>query len=123
MFRWICFGVATLLLICNYFNILTLESSLADVPVSRQAILPTNIIPHSDGLASCLLIKDDNSRLQEWLVYHWMQGMQYLIVARDPASKTSPEEILEAMSDMTGMEIIIWDDPHYRYEIPKKKSP
>ena len=125
IFRWIYFSVITLLLICNYSNILTLESSLADVqvPVSRQTILPTNIIPHSDGLASCLLIKDDNSRLQKWLVYHWMQGMQYLIVARDPARKTSPEEILEAMSDMTGMEIIIWDDPHYRYEIPKKKSP
>jgi hypothetical protein len=73
-------------------------------------------IPHkADGLSSCLLVKDDNSKLGEWIGYHWMQGMQHLIVAVDPSSKTSPKDVLNTWKEITGMDIILWNDPDFRY--------
>ena len=100
----------------NFFSFIV-GSNAEDDGMKRKMVTP-----HKDGLASCLIVKDDNFRLQEWLAYHWMQGMQYLIVAQDAASKTSPKQILETWAGITGMEIILWDDPDYRYEIPQKKS-
>ena len=44
-----------------------------------------------DGSAFCLLIKDDNDLLSEWIAYHYhVFNMRRLIVAMDPTSKTSP---------------------------------
>ena len=90
--------------------------------INPSASETSEIKPHRDGLASCLLIKDDNFLLQEWLAYHWMQGMQYLIVAQDPTSKMPSDKILRTWGEMTGMEIILWNDPDYHYEIPQKTS-
>ena len=48
------------------------------------------------GPAFCLLIKDDNSILSEWVGYHYhTMKMRRLIVAVDPESVTSPREVLE----------------------------
>eukprot|EP00535_Pseudo-nitzschia_heimii_P004560 CAMPEP_0197177334 /NCGR_PEP_ID=MMETSP1423-20130617/2977_1 /TAXON_ID=476441 /ORGANISM="Pseudo-nitzschia heimii, Strain UNC1101" /LENGTH=546 /DNA_ID=CAMNT_0042626863 /DNA_START=84 /DNA_END=1724 /DNA_ORIENTATION=- len=48
------------------------------------------------GSAFCLLIKDDNDILSEWIAYHYhVFRMRQLIVAVDPSSKTSPSEILK----------------------------
>ena len=73
------------------------------------------ITPHSDGFSSCLLLKDDNFRLEEWLAYHWMPDLQHLIVAVDPKSVFTPKHILDTWKDIGGMEIIMWHDPHYRH--------
>jgi hypothetical protein len=48
------------------------------------------------GSAFCLLIKDDNSILSEWIAYHYhVFRMRRLIVAVDPESQTSPLEVLK----------------------------
>jgi hypothetical protein len=44
-----------------------------------------------------------------------MQGMQHLIVAVDPSSKTSPKDVLNTWKEITGMDIILWNDPDFRY--------
>ncbi len=95
-----------------------------------------------DGVAGCLLLKDDNDRLAEWLAYHWLTlPLKYLLVAIDPTGTTSPRHILEkwgAQNDnkssnsttaststmnmnmnltTMGIEIEIWDDVDYDHWI------
>lgn len=57
---------------------------------------PVNYTPsNSIALAACLLIKDDNEILSEWIAYHYYtMNMTHLIVAIDPSSETSPSEVL-----------------------------
>ncbi len=79
-------------------------------------------IRNKDGIAMCLLIKDENEKLPEWLAYHFLEmPLQYLIVAVDPFSTTSPEKILNVWRQETGMDIVLWHDPHYRH-VDKKRS-
>ncbi|GAX26118.1 hypothetical protein FisN_24Hh009 [Fistulifera solaris] len=58
---------------------------------------PINYTPSkSVSLAACLLIKDDNEILSEWIAYHYFTlNMTHLIVAIDPSSETSPSETLQ----------------------------
>ena len=67
-----------------------------------------------DGFAGCLVIKDDNDRLSEWIAYHWLTlPLKYLVVAVDPTGNTSPAKILSLFNDTKynlGMEIIMWND-------------
>ena len=63
----------------------------------------------ADGFASCLLIMDDNHRLEEWIAYHYhVMPLRKLVVAVDPRSQTSPSPILERWSDH--MDIEQWTD-------------
>jgi hypothetical protein len=65
------------------------------------------------GGSACLLIKDDNSRLIEWLAYHYtMLPLRHLIVAVDPDSKTTPLSVLKRW-DNTDLNYMIWKDNDY----------
>ena len=71
------------------------------------------IINHDGSGSACLLIKDDNSRLIEWLAYHYtMLPLRHLIIAVDPDSKTTPHSILKRW-DNTDLNYMIWDDNDY----------
>jgi len=65
------------------------------------------------AMSACLLIKDENPRLIEWLAYHYtVVQLRYLVVAVDPESLTSPREvILQRWMDL--MDIQIWEDERY----------
>ena len=46
--------------------------------------------------SACLLTKDDNDILNEWIAYPYhVLGLQYIIVAVDAKSETSPSALLE----------------------------
>lgn len=66
----------------------------------------------TDGFAGCLLLKDDNDRLSEWIAYHWLVlPLKYLVVAVDPTGMTSPEKILNLWKEADlGLEIEFWND-------------
>jgi hypothetical protein len=86
-----------------------LGATTATAPVvaalSFDPLLPTtnssssnsnNHNTNQDGFGACLLIMDDNHRLTEWLAYHYhVLPLQYLVVAVDPGSETSPSPILD----------------------------
>lgn len=62
--------------------------------VRQQRPLP--LIPKQSQVSFCLLIKDDNDILGEWLAYHYhVMNMRRLIVAVDPDSQTSPDDVLK----------------------------
>ena len=80
----------------------------------------THFEPRAEALApnatcsACLLIKDDNDILAEWLAYHYhTMNLRNLIVAVDPSSNESPSEILQKWRLLTDMKIREWTDSSY----------
>jgi hypothetical protein len=62
----------------------------------------------------CLLIKDDNDLLDEWLAYHYHTlNLRHVIVAVDPSSQTSPKEIFERWRSHFGLTFQLWHDEDY----------
>jgi len=72
--------------------------------------------PGAVGFSACLLVKDDNHRLPEWIAYHFLAlPLRRLIVAVDPTSRTSPAEILgrwNGTEDLEGRTLLVtqWTD-------------
>jgi hypothetical protein len=68
-----------------------------------------------DGFSGCLLLKDDNDRLAEWMAYHWLVlPLKYLVVGIDPTGTSSPKHILDTWNDNhMGIEIELWNDVDY----------
>lgn len=76
--------------------------------------------------AACLLIKDDNEILNEWIAYHYHSlNMRFLIVAVDPHSSQSPSPILDKWKLLTDLNIIEWSDDKYmpKYFLTKGHAP
>jgi len=78
----------------------------------------------SDGIAVCLLIRDDNDRLPEWLAYHYHTlPLLHLVVAVDPGGRHSPQPILKRWAE-SNMNITVWErDADYMpiWQIQKSK--
>eukprot|EP00588_Corethron_pennatum_P000311 CAMPEP_0194282560 /NCGR_PEP_ID=MMETSP0169-20130528/23396_1 /TAXON_ID=218684 /ORGANISM="Corethron pennatum, Strain L29A3" /LENGTH=486 /DNA_ID=CAMNT_0039027921 /DNA_START=14 /DNA_END=1474 /DNA_ORIENTATION=- len=66
------------------------------------------------GLSACLLVKDENDRLPEWIAYHLTTApLKFLIVAVDPLSKVEPTDILKGFNGTDGLVIWQWFDGDY----------
>lgn len=64
--------------------------------------------------SACLLIKDDNEILNEWLAYHYfVLNLRHLVVAIDPLSSESPSDILRKWSNLTDLAVLEWTDDDY----------
>ena len=110
----------------NHIKQLLLSSN---VPDEEKGKTPTSLFSSieattahwkpTDGFAACLLLKDDTSKLSEWLAYHWLTlPLKYLIVGIDPTSTTNPQPILELWNTShMGIEIILWNDVDYHHWI------
>jgi hypothetical protein len=62
-----------------------------------------------ESFSACLLVKDDNHWLVEWLAYHYhVLPLRQLIIVRDPSSRTSPAGILNRWKGR--IDITEWDD-------------
>lgn len=71
----------------------------------------------NNSLSFCLLIKDDNDILNEWIAYHFHAvRLRHLIVAVDPSSITSPEPILEVWREQFGLDFELWSDDRFMPE-------
>eukprot|EP00980_Cylindrotheca_fusiformis_P013818 scaffold3579_cov168-Cylindrotheca_fusiformis.AAC.3 len=78
----------------------------------RERVVGRDIF--SNTTSFCLLTKDDNEILNEWIAYHYhVLNMRQLIVAVDPVSKTSPVALLQKWRHLFGMDIEIWNDEDY----------
>ena len=66
--------------------------------------------------AACLLIKDDNVILPEWLAYHYqVLPLRHLIIGLDPFALTSPNKIVDEFRK-EGIDITIWQEDDYLFE-------
>jgi hypothetical protein len=82
-------------------------------------VIPMTSVPQKQNhdsafpFSACLIVKDDNRILPEWLAYHYtVLPLRHLIVAIDPLSATSPLLILNKFREL-GMNIIVWEDKDY----------
>lgn len=68
-----------------------------------------------EGLSACLLVNDENPRLPEWIAYHYhILPLRSLTITVDPASRSSPKEILDRWQDMDmGLDVQLWDEDRY----------
>jgi len=105
-------------------NIMELSSPNGDKHFLNPSFLSSPI--QDASFSACLLIKDDNDKLSEWLAYHYSAAsLKNLIIAVDPNSTTSPMPILELWNRTTDMEILLWKDADFmprNEEIRKKKA-
>ena len=86
-------------------------SSPRNVSFSHEPVVVPHIAPFE--FSACLLVKDDNQILPEWLAYHYtVLPLRRLIVGVDPLSKTSPEHILDGYRAI-GMNITTWTGNWY----------
>jgi len=84
------------------------------VPASMQNTVQNNK-QNEESFAACLLMKDDNHWLIEWLAYHYyVLPLRHLIVVRDPNSATSPSKVLKRWENR--INITVWTDQNI---IPK----
>lgn len=90
---------------------------------SGQSLLKELIPPNASipifakgySFAACLLIKDDNDILNEWIAYHYhVLNLRHIIIATDPSSLTSPSKLLEKWRHPPfSMTIEEWTDSNY----------
>lgn len=113
-----CVLAALLIIYASYF-------ALKHKPIQAESRkLVTNKIIEQDGFAGCLILKDDNDRLAEWIAYHWLVlPLKYLVVGVDPNGKISPHEIVSLFNDTKynlGMEIMLWNDVDYGHWVDEE---
>ena len=82
---------------------------------TAQASLGSANTDNHEGFSICLLIKDDNGLLNEWIAYHYHTiQLRTLIVAIDPSSETSPSPILQNWKEaFPNLHIEEWSDDRY----------
>jgi hypothetical protein len=104
-------------LVKSELEIMALES---EEKRKRRHFGPKLLTPQPPALAdnttfsACLLIKDDNAILSEWIAYHYHTvNLRHLVVAIDPSSVESPMKILNRWRRMTNMDIFEWTDSDY----------
>jgi hypothetical protein len=69
---------------------------------------------NDESMSACLLIKDDNDILNEWLAYHYHAiKLRYLVVAIDPSSEESPSDILDRWRNRTDLAVELWTDADF----------
>lgn len=74
---------------------------------------PASLSPNAT-FSACLLIKDDNEILDEWIAYHYFViKLRQIIVAVDPLSREFPSKILQKWRTLTDLEITEWSDENY----------
>ncbi len=79
--------------------------------IRNQKRLSSSLESYNATLSICLLTKDDNHILAEWLAYHYhVVNLRTLIVMVDPTSKKYPTELFEKFRNLLDIEILEWTD-------------
>lgn len=96
-------------------------TSKEDIIEEEEGSENADVAPQVGGASAfCLLIKDDNDLLSEWIAYHYhVFNMRRLIVAVDPESKTTPLDVLKHWGPSEGnfdLNFTIWRDNDYTPE-------
>jgi len=73
------------------------------------------------SMAACLMVRDDNTLMYEWLAYHYtILPLRHVLVAADLNSTENPNEVLKVWNG-TDLKFISWTDADFMYrfgEIP-----
>lgn len=79
---------------------------LSQTPSRKDCLLDGLMVPKAT-FSSCLLIKDDNAILNQWIAYHYQAlGLGKLMVAMDPYSVQSPMPLFNTWCTLTDLTIV-----------------
>lgn len=95
------------------FENMTLPWADPGLPIQEilNAVTPITV---NNSLSACLLYKDDNDIINEWLAYHYHTvRLRYILVAIDPTSETSPHSIFDRWRQHTDLVIETWTDQDF----------
>jgi hypothetical protein len=88
-------------------NIQTNENSVQKYQQSR-------ILEPNATFSFCVLLKDDNDILNEWLAYHYHTlNLRHVVVATDPSNTTSSSTIFQQWRREFGLQVDEWTDSDY----------
>lgn len=88
--------------------------AFADEPLLRSS---------ESSFAACLLVKDDNDLLQEWLAYHYtVLPLRHILVGVDVNSTQDPLEILQRWHD-TDLRYSVIPSEAFADRYPKRVAP
>jgi hypothetical protein len=101
-------------------DIITRNTSTKTVYASKtEAPGGKELIPPSVPISACLLIKDDNAILNEWIAYHYhVLGLRLILVAVDPSSIESPTSLFQHWERITlemgdPLTVVEWSDVNF----------
>jgi hypothetical protein len=86
----------------------------------------TNTTFHHDNgdnetFSACLLVKEDEHWLIEWLAYHYfVLPLGKLVLLVDPSSRTSPQQVIERWKDL--IDIDVWMDDVFPDWVARRKQ-
>ena len=98
-------------------------ASLDALSFASPTVVTRSPFPHhrpaddhdSSTFSACLLVMDENFRLQEWISYaYFTLPLRYLVVTVDPKSKFLPTEKLDIFRSELNMTIIEWEGEQKR---------
>ena len=76
-------------------------------------------------MAACLMVRDDNTLMYEWLAYHYItMPLRHVLIAADVGSTQDPATVAQHW-DGTPLNITIWNYTHFIHrfgDIPVKKE-
>ena len=124
-----------LLTIRQLYSAFTLETmwgqkaeSLLDIP-QQGSILDAQYTPlpplnKNESFGACLMIKDDNDLLYEWLAYHYtVLPLRYILVGSDEGNKQDPRDVLQRWTQAnTGLKYWILNSTDFMHRHGEHKG-
>jgi hypothetical protein len=99
--------LVSLLTIFQLYSAFTLKTTLGqkattllDIPqqgsISDAQFAPLPLLKKKESFGACLMIKEDNGLLYEWLAYHYtVLPLRYILVGSDEGNKQDPRDVLQ----------------------------
>lgn len=81
-------------------------------------------IPKERAFGACLMVKNDNDLLHEWIAYHYtVLPLRYLIVGKDVNNTEEPMDVLKPWKDQAHLDFWILNSSEfsYRFEDSERK--
>ena len=89
-----------------------LSASLKEMYTILPAKMTEPVANHvnpEETFSACLLVMDENFRLQEWLAFaYFTLPLKYVVIAIDPRSKQPPTDKLDIFRTELNMTILEW---------------
>ena len=117
---WLVLSLAALLIFQNLR--LSIRTAAADSSINTASFLEGFLpsIPSNNGVSACLMVRDDNLLIPEWIAYHYtVLPLRDLVIATDLGSTQDVSLIVNKWK--SHMNITTWNASHFIHrfgEIP-----
>jgi hypothetical protein len=103
-------------------------TALMDIPqqgsISDAQFVPRPHLNKNESFGACLMMKEDNDLLYEWLAYHYtVLPLRYILVGSDEGNKQDPRDVLQRWTQAnTGLNYWILNSTEFMLRHGKHKG-